>query len=411
FNDPVLEQLITQGLENSPDIRTAVSRVAEARAQKNVTRSALLPSVDASVGAGESHTRDRRTDKSESSSSFTSSLDASWELDLFGRLRLELDASKATLAATEEDFRAMQVSLSAEIATAYASLRAYELEYEITKRNLAIQEETLELTRFKAESGDVSEFDVQSAIASIEQTRANLPTLEHNMTTSRNQIATLVGRTPGELDALLGHSSTIPNAPTQISTGIPAETLAQRPDVRSAQYSVMAAISKMKASERERLPSLRLSGSIGTNAYDAGGFFDPAQIVSSALASLSAPIFDAGNIRQQIETSREQAKQAIYAYESVLLSALSDVENALSYDKSSKSKLASLDKAVAASAQAHELAKIQYEAGSVDITTLLSAESSLLSAQTQQASARQNMAAAQIQLFKALGGGWTQEIP
>ena len=411
FNDPVLEKLIEEGLNNSPDILTAVSRVIEARAQKSITRSSLLPSLTAGVGAGKNHTRNRDTDTSNSEESFTTSLDASWEIDLFGKLRQELDSSKATLAATEEDFRSAQASLSAEIATAYVSLRAYELEYEITKRDLDIQEETLDLTKFKAQSGDVSDFDVQSSVASLEETKASLPTLEYNLTTSRNQIATLLGKKPGELDSLLGSSTEIPSAPASIAAGIPAEILAQRPDVRAAKYSVFAAVASMKANERERFPSLKLSGSIGTAAYDSGDFFDPSQIVSSALASLTAPIFDSGKIRKQIKISREGAKQAIYAYDSVLLTALSDVENALSYNKHSKSRLASLKKAVTASTEAHKLAKIQYEAGSIDIVTLLSAESSLLSSKLQLASTQQDMTTAQIQLFKALGGGWTQEIP
>lgn len=411
FNDPILDKLITEGLNDSPDMLTAISRVMEARAQSNVTRASLFPSLTVGAGAGASNTRNRRTDSSDGSNSFTSSLDASWEIDLFGKLRQELESSKATLAETEENFRAAQASLSAEIATAYVTLRTYEVKYEITQRDLAIQEETLELTRFKAQSGDVSDFDVQSALASIEQTRASLPTLDHNITTSRNQLATLIGETPGELDTLLGHSTIIPNAPAYISAGIPAETLLQRPDVRAAQYNVAAALANMKASERERLPSLTLSGSIGSTAYEAGDFFDPEQIASKALASLTAPIFNSGKIRQQIAISREQAKQAIYAYETALLTALSDVENALSYNKSSNTRITSLEKAVIASTEAHKLAKMQYEAGSADITTLLSAESSLLAARLQKASAQQEMATAQIQLFKALGGGWTREIP
>jgi outer membrane protein, multidrug efflux system len=264
----------------------------------------------------------------------------------------------------------------------------------------------LQLTQWREQAGTGDALDSQQAISSLEQARASVPSLQQTVIQTRNQLALLSGRTPGALDTLLAPAGPLPATPAQIASGIPAETLRQRPDVRASEYGVMAAAARTSSARRERLPSLTLSGSIGVEALKAGKLFDPQTVVSSVLGSLTAPIFDAGRIRNSITIQSEQEKQSLIAYESTVLTALSEVENALVSVSRNAERLATLQRAAAAARSAESLASLQYQAGQVDLLTVLDAQRTLLSVEQQVVSTNADELAAHIQLYKALGGGW-----
>lgn len=407
FHDPVLSDLVATAVARNPDIRTAVSRINEARALRDTQNSALLPSLSAGVSGGGSRTRNRRTDTTSSSESYGASLDASWEIDLFGRQRQTLSAADADLAQARENLHSAQVSLAAEVASAYVALRSAETRLDVVRATIETRAETLQLTEWREQAGTGDALDTQQAITSLEQARASVPSLEQTVSETRNQLAVLLGLTPGALDTLLHVDLPLPAVPAGIATGIPAETLRQRPDIRASEYALQAAAARTSAARRERLPSLNLSGSIGVEALRAGKLLDPETVVASVFGNLTAPIFDAGRIRNSITIQAEQETQAFIAYESTVLTALSEVENALVSVSRNAERLAILQRAATAAREAESLATLRHEAGQADLLTVLDAQRSLLSAEEQVVTTRADELTAHIQLYKALGGGWT----
>jgi multidrug efflux system outer membrane protein len=259
FSDPELSDLIVRALKSNTSMRTARSRVREARAQARVTSANLYPSVTGSSSV----TGSKSSPASASSSTFSGSLDASWEADIFGANRSALKGAKADLSASEGDLGTAQVSLVAEIATDYVSLRSYQVRLEIARTNEASEAETLQLTEWREQAGLVSATDVEQARSNLEQTRASIPTLETSVAESEHRIAILLGLTPGALKNELAGSTAIPSVPDSIAIGIPAETLRQRPDVRSAEQKIIAETARLRQKEAARYPSFSLSGSLG----------------------------------------------------------------------------------------------------------------------------------------------------
>ena len=407
FDSPVLSGLVATALARNPDIRTAASRITEARAQRDIQKSSLLPSLTAGVSGGGTRTRDRRSDTTSSSESYRASLDASWEIDLFGRQQKTLSAADADLAQARENLHSAQVSLAAEVASAYVALRSAETRLDVVRATIATRSETLQLTEWREQAGVGDALDTRQALTSLEQARASIPSLRQTIAETRNQLAVLLGLAPGALDPLLHVYLPLPAVPAGIAAGIPAETLRQRPDVRASEYALLAAAARTSAARRERLPSLNLSGSIGVEALKAGKLLDPETVAASVLGALTAPIFDAGRIRNTITIQTEQEEQALVAYESTVLAALSEVENALVSVSRNAERLAIFQRAAAAAREAESLATLQYEAGQADLLTVLDAQRSLLSAEEQVVATRADELTAHIQLYKALGGGWS----
>lgn len=408
FNDPVLNQLIAQSLQSSPDVRTALVRIEESRARRGVARSTLFPTLGAG-GSGRGTRTDSQLTGVSSSESYGASLDVNWELDLFGKLRQNLRAADADLAQTTENYYGAQVALAAEVAEAYVDLRAAEAQLEVYQRNLSARGDTVQITRWREEAGESTTFETQQASSTLEQARATIPTLQQTIGQTKNRLALLAGKTPGALDSLLARPRSIPRPPSVLATGIPADTLRQRPDVRAAERGVEAAIARTKSAEREQYPTLTLSGSLGVDALKAGGLFSPEVAAASVLGNLSAPIFNAGRIRQTINVQSAQEKQALIAYEAAVLQALSEVENALIAVSRTSERLRTLDGAVASAQEAATLASQSYEAGQVDLLQVLDTQRTLLSLEEQQTLTLGDRTSAHIQLYKALGGGWSRQ--
>ncbi len=409
FHDPVLDRLIADALAHNPDVRLAVSRIAQSRATRTVEKSGLFPSLNAGVSGQGSRARDHGSDTVSESDSYSASLDASWEIDLFGKQRLALAAADADLAQTEENLHAAQVSLAAEVATAYVNLRSAEAQLALVRHSLASREETTRLTRWRQEAGVGDILDTRQAESALEQARAAIPALQQTATETRNQLAVLSGRTPGSLDTLLASTARVPAAPAALAVGIPAETLRQRPDIRAAGHAVEAASKRSDAARRERLPSLNLSGSLGIDAGELGRLASPSATIASIAGGLTAPIFSAGRIGAHIRAQDETTRQALISYESTVLDALAEVENALEAIRRQTERRASLALAAAAAREADTLARRQYEAGSVDFLQVLESERSLLSAEQSLVTTDADLGSAHIRLYKALGGGWSAE--
>lgn len=408
FNDPVLNQVIAEALQSSPDVRTALARVDEYKARRGVAKSNLFPTVSAGTTGRASRTDNRLTGIS-NSDSYSASLDASWEVDLFGRLRQNLKASSADLAQVTENYYGAQVTLAAALAEAYVNLRTAESQLAVYEKNLSTRGETAQLTQWREQAGEGSALETQQAASTLAQARATIPTLKLTISQTRNQLALLSGKTPGALDSLLAKRRQVPQPPSVLAIGIPADTLRQRPDVRAAERGVEAAIARTKSAEADRYPTLSLSGSLGLDALKSGSIFSPEVAAANVAGSLAAPIFNAGRIRQNINIQSSQEKQALIAYESTVLQALSEVENALIAVSRINERLQTLDGAVTSAREAATLAAQSYEAGQVDLIDVLDAQRTLLSLEEQQTLTQGDRTSAHIQLYKALGGGWSKQ--
>jgi NodT family efflux transporter outer membrane factor (OMF) lipoprotein len=409
FDDPGLNRIISDALGNSPDMASASARIREARSRRDAEVASLFPSLRGAASATASSTSDDGFGSDwKGGSSSAAALNASWETDLFGQRRSTIAAATAQVGATEENFNSVQAALASEIAIAYTRLRVAEAALEVLLRIVSSREQTSQLATWRTQSGEADSLESSQALSSLEQARAGVPALRQAISQSRNLLALLAGRPPGSLDSLLSSGKqSIPNPAASLAVGIPADTLRQRPDVRLAGYQLLAAAAQTRAADAERFPSLNLSGSLGVNALGAAKIFNPDTASSALIASLTGPIFDAGRIRANINAQSAVEEQALQTYRSTVLTALSEVEDSLIACRRTSERLDTLGKATAAAREAADLAQQSYQAGESDILTVLDAQRSLLGLESNLFNARADRTTSYIQLYKALGGGWS----
>lgn len=407
FDDPMLTRIISEALRNSPDMASASARVRESQARRNAEAASNLPFVQGTTSAG-STTTSRDGSGTDSNSNYAAGINASWEADLFGKRRSTIEAATAQIGASQENFNSVQAALASEIGITYTQLRVNEAALQVLYRIIKTREETTQLATWRTQAGEADSLESSQAISSLEQARAAVPSLLQTIAQARNQLALLAGRNPGSLDSRLASGKqAIPDPARSLAVGIPADTIRQRPDVRLAGYQLLAAAANVRAADAERYPSLNLTGTLSINTISSGNLFSPETAAAGLVAGLSGPIFDAGRIRSNIEAQSAVEEQAFQTYRSTVLTALSEVENALIACRRTTERLATLEKATAAAREAAQLAQQRYEAGETDILTVLDAQRSLLGLETNLFSARADRTNSYIQLYKALGGGWS----
>ena len=404
FDDPALVALVVKALDANTSVKSAQAALRQARALAEVQQARLGPSLGLSASAQRSD-----TGITDANNAFKASASASWEPDLFGGNGASAKASEADAQASAASLSSVQVSLAAEVASSYINLRGLQTRLTIARSNLAAQEETLQITRWRAQAGLVSSLDVAQAVSAAEQTQAQIPTLQSSESQALNALAVLTGQVPGTLKATLSDASPIPTAPADLALAFPADTLRQRPDVRAAELKVHSALSRMAAADAARYPSFNLSGSIGLSSLTLGALTDGASVVRSLLTSVSLPLLDGGAAKAQVRAQEAALDQARVALEGTVLTALQDVEDALVAIQGNSERLMRLQAAASAAANAELLARQRYESGLIDFTTVLSTQRTLLSAQDSVVATQANLSADHVRLYKALGGGWQPE--
>ena len=407
FHDPVLDALITDALRSSTTVRAALEKITEYRARRNVEAANLFPSLTASQSGSGTRTDSRITGTTFNTESYKASFNTSWQVDLFGKQYQNLKAAGADLEKVSENYYGAQVTLASDVATAYVALRSAEGQLAVVEHSLITRRETVQLTQWLEQAGTGDALDTQRSLSTLEQARATMPALRLSIAQARNQLAFLSGRTPGSLDAQLARPRSVPQMPAAMATGIPADTLRQRPDVRAAERALEAAFFRTQNARRQRLPSLTLTGSIGMEALKQGHIFSPESMLASIAAGFVTPVIDAGRLRQNVRILTSQQRQALIAYESTVLNAFTEVENALAAVQHYNEQLHILNHALTAAREAAQLSAQQYAAGQVDLLVSLDAQRTLLSFEQQQVTTTAQCATASIQLYKALGGGWT----
>ncbi len=407
FHDPVLDALITDALRSSTTVRSALEKITEYRARRNVEAANLFPTLTANQSGAGTRTDSRITGTTFNSESYKASFNTSWQVDLFGKQYQNLKAAGADLEKISENYYGAQVTLASDVATAYVALRSAEGQLAVVENSLITRRETVQLTQWLEQAGTGDALDTQRSLTTLEQARTTMPALRLSIEQARNQLAFLSGRTPGSLDAQLARPRSVPEMPAGMATGIPADTLRQRPDVRAAERALEAAFFRTQNARRQRLPSLTLTGSIGMEALKQGHIFSPESMLASIVAGFATPVIDAGRLRQNVRILTSQQRQALIAYESTVLNAFTEVENALAAVQRYNEQLHILNHALSAAREAAKLSALQYSAGQVDLLVSLDAQRTLLTFEQQQVTTTAQCANASIQLYKALGGGWT----
>ncbi|WP_397410239.1 efflux transporter outer membrane subunit [Polaromonas sp.] len=402
FNDPLLARLVTQALEANTTVRSAQAALLQARALRDVSASRLAPTLDAAGSAQRS-----KSGGNEAGNLFKAGFDASWEPDVFGARRSALNATEADAQAAQASLAEAQVSIAAEVAVTYIDLRGLQARLAIARNNLASQTETQQITDWRVQAGLASSLDLEQARAASAQTSAQIPTLETSAAQAQHSLAVLTGQTPGALQAQLTAAGPVPQAPGALALSLPADTLRQRPDLRAAEQRISAALARVAQADAARYPGFQISGSLGLNALSLGSLTSGGTVASALLASISVPLLDGGAARAQVRAQEAALEQTRVAYETTVLTALKEVEDALMALQGDRERLTRLQVAADAAGNAELLARQRYASGLVDFRTVLETQRTLLSTQDSVENTRASLSADHVRLYKALGGGWT----
>ena len=406
FDDQQLTGLVRRAVEGNRDVRTAISRVREARATVRSTRTQLQPSADA-TGSARATGVGSEAGIAGVTQSYSLGIDASWELDVFGGIRSTIDAAIATADAREADLQDVLISLTAEVALDYIDTRSLQRRLEIARSNVDLQQQTLELTQFRAQAGLATDLDVQQALSNVESTRAQIASLESQVAQSIHAIAILIGRPPAELNAELTSPTPIPMAPLEAALGVPADALRRRPDVRGAERQLAAQAAHVNVARADLYPSFRLAGSIGLESLSIARLVVPGARFWSANPSVSTRLFDRRQLRENLVVQSERQEQTARSYETAVLRALQEVEDSLTALAQEQVRRDHLTAAANAAQQAADLSLQLYNTGLRDFRDVLDAQRSLLTLQDSLTSSSATMSSDLVRLFKALGGGWS----
>lgn len=407
LGDPVLNQLVEEALVGNLPLREAAARIEESRARYRIAAAARFPEIDAHGSA----TRNRQSENAQFAggddySDFAIGVAASWELDVFGRVRRQVESATALEAASEENRRDVMIILCAEVGQRYVNLRTLQQRLAVARANLASQEEIFRLTSTRFELGLSSGLDVAQAEQVLATTRTSIPPLELALTAEINALSVLLGDPPGRLRDRFAASAPIPQPPETVGTGLPLDLLRQRPDLRRAERELAAQNARIGVAVADLYPRFSLLGNIGLDATTVGDVFEGASRTYGVGPSMIWNVFDAGRIRAQIRAEEALTEQALLRYEQQLLVALAEVENALAaYGRTREERLAVAD-AVTASSVALDLATLLYKDGAVDFQNVLDAQRTLLTQEDRLAVTDGAVVQSLVRLYLALGGGW-----
>jgi NodT family efflux transporter outer membrane factor (OMF) lipoprotein len=414
FHDPTLDRLIDVAYRQNLKLEVAGLRIVEARAEFGVATGMQFPQVQevsASAGAvGLTQQAANFTQLGRNYLGYQMGFDAAWELDFWGKYRRGVQSEAGHLLAAVADYQAALVSLIAEVARTYATIRTYEVLIEQGEENVRLQEQGLRIAESRFKNGATSELDATQATTLLESTRASIPQLRTSLQQARNALSTLLGQPTGTIDALLVGPKQIPSAPATVGVSIPAEMLRRRPDVRSAELSAAAQCARIGVVKADLYPSFSLLGSVGLQAFSSSSvshnLFSGDALTYAVGPQVSWPIFNYDRIENRVRVQDARYQQLLVAYRHTVLAAAQEVEDALSGFLNSQEAARFQENSVKAAEKSVDLAVKEYQEGSADYQRVLDAQRSLLQQDTALAQSRSAIATNLIALYKALGGGW-----
>jgi multidrug efflux system outer membrane protein len=411
FQDPVLQQLVTEALQNNLDLRVAAQRVLEAQAQVGITRSQQLPSLNAGGNYSAlqipSSLAGNNSNGTPSNSFFSGggfSASAAWNFDFWGMYRRQSEAARAELLASEWAQRATRATLVQDVAQAYFQLRSLDAQLEITKNTIKARQDSLKLTQSLEKYGAGSLADTRQAEELLHTAQANLPELRRQIAVQENTISILLGHNPEGIDRGLNVADQ-PH-PQDVPTGVPSQLLERRPDIQQAEATLIAANARIGVAKAQFFPQISLTSLGGSASSQLQNIFSGKNAYWYAAGSLSEPIFDGGRIRSNYHLSQAQEQEMLLEYRKTILNALKDVSNSLVAYKETRERREEQTALVFSATDAVRLAKLRYSGGNTSYLEVLTTATDLYDAQLQLAQTQEQEAASLVQLYSALGGGW-----
>ena len=410
FGDPVLDALVERAVAGSLDLRIATARVREARALRGVAAGDRWPTIDASG----LYNRVRDSENARplprgfdpNHDLFQLGLDASWEVDVWGRVRRSVEAADATLASGVENRRDVLVILLAEVARNLVEVRTAQQRLVIARNNIAAQREIVDLSRVRRDAGLGTDVEVSQAQSLLLTTEAQVPALAVARDQAIHRIAVLTGQPPGALLAELRDAAPIPVGPPSVPVGLPSDVLRQRPDIRRAERDLAAATARIGVATAELFPRFSLTGMLGVSATEAADLFTGSSRFFGIGPQVVWPVFAGGRIRSNIRVQEARQEAALANYEQTILGALEETENALVAWGNERARKAQLVEAADASRLALGLSRELYVRGLADFLVVLDNQRAVYSIEDQLVQSDRTLAVALIALYKALGGGW-----
>jgi outer membrane protein, multidrug efflux system len=421
FHDPLLDDLVARAIDGNLDLKIAAARVREARAARGIAASAALPQVGV-------HAQSARAERSDAvppfkaasgegspfgprtQNVFEAGFDAGWELDVFGGVRSDVEAALAQVQSADESRRDLLVTLVADVARNYAELRGTQRQVEILDATMRSQQDTLDLARSRFDAGLGTALDVERAEGLLDVTKSRRPELERLARRAMYRLDVLVGQEPGTLGSALETSKRLPPQPPSLPETLPSELLSRRPDLRRAEREVAAAAARLRVARADLFPRFSIGGTFGRRSEDAADLGSTGSQFWFLVGGVRLPILSGGRIRANIRVQDARQEEALRQYEKAVLSAVEEVENALSAQTREQRRLDALRVAVAANRRALDLATERYTGGLENFLSVLDAQRAVYGAEDGLAQSETNAMVSLIAVYKALGGGWSPDV-
>ena len=408
FGDPVLDQLIDTALANNLNVRIAAANVLQALAVITQTRSQLFPQVGYSANGEQARTPDTGIravipNYPNPQTSYQALLTASWEIDLWGRIRRLSESAQATMLATDDARRGVILTLVSSVATDYLTLRGLDEQLAIAKSTLGTYAESVRLYQLQFKYGQTSQMTVAQAQSQYETAAAQIPQIESQIAQTENALSILLGRNPGPIPR--GKSIYDLALPT-VPAGVPSTLLERRPDLLQAEQSLIAANAQIGAAKALYFPTISLTGALGSSSADLSNLFKGPSRVWNYAGQVIGPIFTFGAVSGQVAQSEAAQQAALLNYQLSIQSAFADVDTALVANQKLKEQQGAQERLVAALKDYARLAKLQYDGGYAPYSTVLQAEQTLFPAELTLASVRASVFSSAANTYKAMGGGW-----
>ena len=407
FGDTTLDSLISIAVDRNYSVLTAIDRMNMAKAGLRMERSGFFPTVGINAGWTRQQTSGNTSELPQSTQHYYDvSANMSWELDIFGSIRQRVKAQKETFAASKEEYTAVMVSLSAQVASSYIQLRELQQELKVVERNCASQAAVLKITEVRYNTGLVSKLDVAQAKSVYFSTKASIPQLESGINQYITSLAVLLGTYPQEIRPVLERVGELPDYMEPISIGIPADLLMRRPDIRSAEHQINAQAASLGASKSDWLPQVFIKGSVGYASKDFKDLTKHKSFTYEIAPALSWTIFSGGKLVNATKSARAQLDEAIDQFNQTVLTAVQETDNAMTAYRSSIKQIVALREVRNQGIETLKLSLELYKQGLSPFQNVLDAQRSLLSYENQLVQARGNSLLQLIALYQALGGGW-----
>ena len=403
FNDPVLNDLVATALRENKDLLIASARIEEYAGRYGVTRSQLFPQVGAGYDAYRQRNTPSGTTVKSDYNSYEALLSASWEIDLWGKIRRQSEAANAQLIATEEGRRGVILTLVGNVAGAYITLRDLDRQLEIARDTARTRGESYQVFKDRYEGGVISLLELSQNKSQYDEALASIPALEKSIAQQENALSVLLGRNPGPIARGLTIDQLLPPI---IPPGLPSELLERRPDLRQAEQQLIAANAQIGVAKAAYYPSISLTGMLGVASGSLSNLFDSDSKVWQYGAAISMPIFTAGGLAGQLQAAEAQQQQALFAYQKAIQNAFREVNDGLVGQQKTSEQLTAQGQQVDALKIYAGTARLRYDNGYTSYIEVLDAERSLFSAQLQYAQTQDARLQAMVGLYKAMGGAW-----